>query len=207
MTESIFDGGDDGIAWPSYVDFLFAFSFILVLSLGYMAFVSVSGVEDEVFQREAISGRSALEKMGIKPNINSERKTIEIPLNKFISFEKGCPSKPICPKELSEDEQKSLRGLAGLFSTEFRAARVISLRGQADRDKGSDDFVNFRVGNDRALAVYKVFFHCAAACGLTDATGSLRKIQLANAGDTLAEVAGASRQDRTVTIILYYSSK
>jgi hypothetical protein len=42
MTESIFDGGDDGIAWPSYVDFLFAFSFILVLSLGYMAFVSVT---------------------------------------------------------------------------------------------------------------------------------------------------------------------
>src|SRR5437899_3318975 len=117
MTESIFEGGDDGIAWPSYVDFLFAFSFILVLSLGYMAFVSVSGVEDEVFQREAISGRSALEKMGIKPSINSERKTIEIPLNRFISFEKGCPGKPTCPNELSEDEQKSLRGLAGLFST------------------------------------------------------------------------------------------
>ena len=206
MSDSAF-GNDDGLAWPSYVDFLFAFCFILVLSLGYMAFITVRGVEGQDFQREAISGRAALGKMGIAPTIDWDRRTIEIPLTKFIAFDKGCPSKPTCAKELSDGEQESLRQLARLFSTEFSSAHTIFLRGQADKDKGSDDFVNFRLGNDRALAVYKVLFHCAAACGLNDDSGSLRKVQLANAGDTLAEVGGASKQDRTVTIILDYSTK
>jgi hypothetical protein len=206
MSDSTF-GSDDGLAWPSYVDFLFAFCFILVLSLGYMAFIAVQGVEGQDFEREARSGAAALEKLGITPNIYPERRTIEIPLSKFISFEKGCPSKPTCTKELSDEEQEHLRQLARLFSTEFGAAHTIVLRGQADKDKGSDDFVNFRLGNDRALAVYRVFFHCAVTCGLNDSAGSFRKVQLANVGDTLAEVSGSSKQDRTVTIVLEYSSK
>ena len=74
MSDSTF-GNDDGLAWPSYVDFLFAFCFILVLSLGYMAFIAVRGVEGQDFQREALSGRAALEKMGITPNIDWDRRT------------------------------------------------------------------------------------------------------------------------------------
>jgi hypothetical protein len=84
---------DDGIAWPSYVDFLFAFCFVLVLSLGYMAFMAVHGVEGQDFQREAVSGRLALENLGITASIDWDRRTIEIPLSRFISFERGCPSK------------------------------------------------------------------------------------------------------------------
>jgi hypothetical protein len=206
MIDSTF-GTDDGLAWPSYVDFLFAFCFILILSLGYMAFSAVRGVEGQDFEREAISGRAALERMKITPIIRADQRTIEIPLSTFLIFEKGCPGKLTCAKELSDDQQERLRQLAGLFSTEFGAAHKILLRGQADREKGSDDFVNFRLGNERALAVYKVFFRCASACGLDGATGSLRKVQLANVGDTLAAVSETSELDRTVTIILDYSAQ
>ncbi|MCU1249961.1 MAG: hypothetical protein JWQ49_2990 [Edaphobacter sp.] len=142
-----------------------------------------------------------------RPIIRADQRTIEIPLSTFLIFEKGCPGKLTCAKELSDDQQERLRQLAGLFSIEFGAAHKILLRGQADREKGSDDFVNFRLGNERALAVYKVFFRCASACGLDGATGSLRKVQLANVGDTLAAVSETSELDRTVTIILDYSAQ
>lgn len=206
MNDSVF-GNDDSLAWPSYVDFLFAFCFVLVLSLGYMTFITVHGVEGQDFLREAKAGRASLKEMGITPIIDWNRRTIEIPLSQYISFETGCPGKKGCAQELSAEEQENLRRVARLLSAKFGASHTIFLRGQADSDRGSDDFVNFHVGNERALAVYKVLFYCAAVCGLDGPSGSLKKVQLANAGDTLAQAKSAEKIDRTVTIILDYSAK
>lgn len=199
------DQQDEALAWPSYVDFLFSFCFVLLLSLGYMAFTAVQGVEGQDFRREALSGRAALEKMGITPVIDWDRRTIAIPLSAYISFDEGCPTKQSCPKELTPGEQDAVRRVSNLFSSEFSSAHTILLRGQADAEKGSDDFRNFTLGNDRALAVYRVLFHCGSACGLDGNNGSLRRVQLANAGDTLAGAGSANKNDRTVTIILDYS--
>lgn len=200
---------DEGLAWPSYVDFMFSFCFILVLSLGYMVFISVRDVEGQDFQREAKEGTKVFEeKMKITPVVHWDQRTIEIPLNKLISFDIGCPGKLTCQKELSGDQKSKLRDIAKLFSEQFGAAHTIHLRGQTDSQQGSDKFVNFRLGNERALAVYKFFDSCASDCGLDkSAGGSLRKVQLANVGDTLAGATSSSAEDRTVTIILDYSSK
>lgn len=198
------DSFDEEItAWPSYVDFLLSFCFVLVLALGYMVFISVHGVEGEDFARDATSGEAALKQMGLDPRVDWNEHRVYVPL-RFVVFDVGCPMKKTgCPQDLPADQQDELRKVAQTLSTRFQASRTILLRGQADRTKGSDDFTNFRVASERAVAVYKVLLLCAEACGLNKVNGSLSKVQLDNVGDTQA--SGTGKEDRTVTLILDYT--
>ena len=193
---------DDAVAWPSYVDFLFSFCFILLLALGYMAFLSVHGVEGEDFQREALAGTASLKQLDLTPTVNWNERRISIPLP-FISFDVGCPGKPGC-SSLSDDQKTMLQRVARLLSTEYVGSDRIRLQGQADRLQGSSRFKNFRIASERAIAVYEVFLECKD-CGLAKVNDRLQKVQLDNVGEANAAQQGDGKQDRTVTIIVDYA--
>jgi hypothetical protein len=196
---------EEAIAWPSYVDFLFAFVFILVLALGYMTFALVHGVEAEDLENEASGVGQALKALSVDTHIDLDRRTIEIPLSRIISFEEGCPGKPNC-NSLNDEQKHKLIAIWKVIVENNPNAHTIFLRGQASATQGKDAFTNFEVGNRRALTVYQILYNCGAECGFDLNNYEFKKIQLANAGATLVTGPTVNADDRTVTIILDYSA-
>lgn len=201
---SIFDD-EQGIAWPSYVDFLFAFVFVLILALGFMTYAMVHGVESEDLDIEGARVSEALKSLSVESHVNFDQHTVEIPLSGIISFEEGCPGKPTCASLTVEQEQKLIAVWKVIVSNNPNTHTIL-LRGQASSTQGKDAFTNFEVGNRRALLVYQKLYGCGEACGFDINNYALKKVQLANAGDTLVSGPAVNPDDRTVTIVLDYSS-
>lgn len=200
----------EGVAWPSYVDFLSTFIFILIIFLGSLLYLMAQGIRQGQFQQDTTKSIPALVTNGFQPA--KGRLELTIPLSGKLQFGKGCPSRNGCATELTEPERSSLTKLANIIGEDHKRCTRIIVRGQADSDKyrnpitgETDEFGNYDLSNKRASIVLRFLLLGCNEC--SDSFKSQRsKLTLAGVGDTLALKNSPARDnDRTVNIVIDYS--
>jgi flagellar motor protein MotB len=187
---------DEDVAWPSYVDFLSAFVFVLMLFLASTVYI-VSGAIDEASKREHVAGLSDdLIRLGIQNVVEGTK--LRIPLSNKVIF-------ALNNATLNETAKQYLR-VVGRQAADPRFRRVI-VEGYADKIpvKG-DEFGNWRLSVARSLAVLRFLYVCD---GCTFDRQLLRsKLVLRGEGDLDAQVLtpgqrGTGRpEDRRVDVVL-----
>ena len=201
----------EGVAWPSYVDFLSTFIFILIIFLSSLLYLMAQGIRQGQFDQDVAKSIRDLKTFGVRPE--KGRLQLTIPLSGKLQFGKGCPGKNGCPTDLTEAERSSLRELADIIGKDHRRCARIVIRGQADSDKyinlttgEVDEFGNYDLSNRRASMVLRYLLVGCEEC--SDGFKSLRsKLTLAGVGDTLATKNKTARDDdRTVNIVVDYAS-
>lgn len=204
------DESQENVAWPSYVDFLSTFIFILIIFLGSLLYLMVQGIRQGQFIQDSSRSVPVLISEGFKPI--KGRLQLTVPLNGRLQFAKGCPGKIGCSAGLDESEKVALRNLADVVGTQHARCTRIVVRGQADSDKyvnpvtkEVDPLGNYDLSNRRASLVLRYLLLECNDC--SDAFKGLRsKLTLAGVGDTLASKSSPARDDdRTVNIIIDYS--
>jgi len=188
---------DENIGWPSYVDFLTSFAFVLIMFVTWSVNL-IAGVERD----QAI--HTALEKIsrqfthaGFDAVI--EGKKVRIPLRNKVVFKEG-------QFELNEDGKAHLREAGRLIAADPDVKRIIVM-GYADRVQPKhDEFRNWTLSVDRAEAVLKFLYLCTD-CGYKPQ--DIRpKLVLHGVGDLDSRQLQASEQttgdagDRRVDIVL-----
>jgi hypothetical protein len=193
---------EEALAWPSYVDFLSTFAFILILFVGYMAFVISNGMRDAMFLA-AVESPSNVIGPDVPYEVDYENRQILINLNEKIRFDNNCPRKAGCATDLSSDQKEWLTRLGNAVAEKFPDASRIVLQGQADRKSTSDRYGNFELAHQRAMLVYRFFDELPE---VDESLGQFRKkLQIANVGDKLAPNGGDDANARTVVMIVDYA--
>src|SRR5579884_2476248 len=81
------DNSDENVGWPSYVDFLSTFIFVLILFIGSLVF-QISGVIAQHKRTQILRAKSdVITRAGIR-NIVRQNKIL-IPLNEQVNFSTG----------------------------------------------------------------------------------------------------------------------
>lgn len=190
------DNTDENVGWPSYVDFLSTFIFLLILFIGSLVF-QVSGVMAQQKMKRDV-GRVASE---IKvPNYIRQNK-IFIPLADQVKFESNSAV-------LNDDAQKRLRAVGQQIARACSDPQVyckrVVVEGHADRVPVKNDprFGNWKLSANRALNVLEFFYGCND-CGYGEQIRS--RLTLSGEGDIGAtrSFAGSS-EDRRVDVILEF---
>ena len=190
------DNTDENVGWPSYVDFLSTFIFLLILFIGSLVF-QVSGVmAQEKMKREL--GRVARE---IKvPNYIRQNK-IFIPLADQVKFE----SNSAVLDALAQDRLRMVgRQIAQACSDPQVYCKRVVVEGHADRVPVKSDprFGNWKLSANRALNVLQFFYGCND-CGYGEEIRS--RLTLSGEGDLGARQSFAGNsQDRRVDVILEF---
>jgi hypothetical protein len=201
----------ESVAWPSYVDFLSTFIFVLIIFLSSLLYLMAQGIRQGQFDQDTAKSIPELKGLGFRPK--KGRLQLTVPLDGKLQFGKGCPGKDGCPTELTESERSVLRELAERIGKDHRRCARIVIRGQADSDKYRnpitgevDEFGNYDLSNRRASMVLRYLLAGCEEC--SDGFKSLRsKLTLAGVGDTLATKNTTARDDdRTVNIVVDYAS-
>lgn len=201
------DEQDDGIAWPSYVDFLSSFIFVLIIFVGSLLYILSGDIGDRTFRDSVVRTQTALDEARIHNWV--EGKKLYISLKDQIKFETGCPdvTRSSCPTSLSADNLSHLRHVAQIVAENTGWNRIV-IEGRADatpyRDPKSgkiDEFKNFDLSSRRAMQVLQ-FFHDCSDCGydLTIVRPRLVLSGLGNKSDT-----GSDQGERRVDLVLDYS--
>jgi flagellar motor protein MotB len=193
---------DEAIAWPSYVDFLSTFAFVLILFVGYMAFVISNGVRDAIFLA-AVESPSKMIGPDVPYQVDYENRQVVINLNHMIAFKSNCPRAKVCDADLSTDQKEWLLRLGGAIAEKFPDASRVILQGQADKNPTSDRYGNLDLANQRAMFVYRFFDELPVSGANMEAFR--KKLQISNVGDKLAPHGGDDPSARTVAIIIDYS--
>ncbi|MCU1285322.1 MAG: hypothetical protein JWO13_1672 [Acidobacteriales bacterium] len=184
---------DENVAWPSYVDFLSTFVFILILFIGCLVFF-ISDVQDRANRQKRLDEISkTLKDQGIANVVDGER--IVLSLRGKVQFEKK--------ESILDEKGRDYLRLAGQRIAKLPRAERIVVQGFADADKcPNDEFCNWQYSASRALEVLKFMYKCQN-CGYGQ--DIKQKLVLAGDGDiSAAKVALGS--DRRVDVILDYSS-
>jgi hypothetical protein len=198
---------DLAIAWPSYVDFLSAFIFVLIIFIGSLLYLLSGHLGEQTFLHSVGKTRAALDVANI-PNWVQGRK-LYISLKDQVRFETGCPNptKPGCAVDLTPVNQANLHKVAGIIAGNPGWNRIV-IEGRADatpyRDPRTgkiDDFGNFELSSRRAMQVLR-FFHDCDNCGY-DLAVVRSKLVLSGLG-TRSET-GADQGERRVDLVLDYS--
>ena len=193
---------EEGVAWPSYVDFLSTFIFILIIFLGSLLFLLANGIRQQQFRNAVSSSWSDFKKLGISPQVGKLHVTL--PLSNSLQFDVGCPGKPNCPNDLSDNAKRTLRDVAATIGKKHSACTRIVIRGQSDSTQYANDaFGNYDLSNRRASAVLRYLYKCEDC----DPSFQLvrNKLTLAGVGDTLAQKGRVEVKDRTVNLVIDYA--
>jgi flagellar motor protein MotB len=192
---------DQNVAWPSYVDFLSSFVFILILFVTATVYL-ISGAQDQ----RRITGYETVDKdrlsaAGIEVEVEGRRSIIHT--GKKVNF-------PVSGHDLDAQGRAELRRvgeqLAGL-----KHVRRIVVQGHADQLQNPDDkFFNWDLSVKRALEVLKFLYLCED-CGYGPAVRA--KLVLRGEGEldahqlTPEQRKSGNRDDRGVDIILDYDTR
>jgi hypothetical protein len=201
----------EGVAWPSYVDFLSTFTFVLIIFLGSLIYLMAQGIRQGQFQQDVTKSIPVLLNGGFQPA--KGRLQLTVPFSGKLEFGKGCPGRNGCPTDLTKEEQNSLLTLANIIGEDHKRCTRIIVRGQADSDKYRDpitgqidEFGNYELSNKRASMVLRYLLLGCEDCS-TSFKAQRSKLTLAGVGDTLAPKTGPARDgDRTVNVVIDYSS-
>jgi flagellar motor protein MotB len=200
------DEQDEGIAWPSYVDFLCTFIFVMIIFIGSLLYILSGDIGDRTFKVAVAKTQTALDQAHIQYRVRSKK--LYISLKDQVAFETGCPdlAKPSCPRGLSDDNVAHLRRVANIVADNPGWNRII-IEGRADatpyRDPTGkiDEFKNFDLSARRAMQVLE-FFHDCLDCGYNPEVIRPKLVLsgLGNKNDT-----GPDQSERRVDVVLDYS--
>ena len=190
------DQADDGIGWPSYVDFLSTFVMILILFLACIVFF-VSDVQNRAKRQRRVNEVSdALAKSGIQYQAVGDR--IVISLKNKVEFR---------TKEFVLDDKGRafLRSTAKQLSDTSDVKHII-VQGRADSDPfANDEFGNWKLSAQRALEVLQFLYNCENCAPGVDLKS---KLVLAGEGDTEARRNVSTEEkskDRSPDVILDFA--
>src|SRR5687767_4431339 len=117
------DTDDAGVAWPSYVDFLSSFVFILMLFLASTVYVVFGAIQEHLVQEEVTATGAALARSGIANTVEGKR--IRISLKNKVTF---APEETI----LNATARSYLRNVGTQIGTVNGYRRII-VEGYADK--------------------------------------------------------------------------
>ena len=184
---------DEGIAWPSFVDFLSIFVFLLFLFIGSLLYLQTGDVELATFLTNSQELRGRLNGAGIE-NYTRGRMQI-IPLKNRLKFGSG-------QHELTPGHKAFLRQLGSILSSAAACRRII-VAGYADGVPVSNDpFGNWKLSSARAQNVLEFFFNCRD-CGYGEEIR--RRLVLSGEGDTGSKNLRSDPGARRVDIIVDYT--
>lgn len=199
--------GDEGIAWPSYVDFLSTFIFVLIIFIGSLLYILSGDIGNRTFRDSIARTQAALDQAHIDNWV--EGKKLYISLKDQVTFETGCPdpAKPACAVDLSPENVSHLRRVGNIVAENGGWNRIV-IEGRADstpyhdpRTGKIDDFGNFTLSSRRAMQVLQFFYNCHN-CGY-DLDTVRSRIVLSGLGTK--NETGADKGERRVDLVLDYS--
>ena len=181
--------GDESVGWPSYVDFLSTFSFVLFIFIGSLLFLMHGQIGDRVFAAKMHRYVETLKRQGIEVSVQ-ERK-IRFDLTRKVDFANNSA-------ELEERHKEYLRRVGQALPQGLKTAgncKVVVV-GKADATKFlGNPFGNWNLSAERALTVLRFLYDCPD-CGYGP---EMRKyLVLLGEGDVESQKAGAS--DRRVDL-------
>jgi flagellar motor protein MotB len=188
---------DENIGWPSYVDFLATFLFILLLFVTWSLSL-IAGAEREERIRTALKPiQRAFINKGFESVIEGHK--LRIPLRDKVVF-------AINKSDLDDNARNHLRMAGSLIAAHPEIRRIVVM-GYADRTPPKhDQFFNWHISVDRSQEVLKFLYLCKD-CGYKPE--EIRpKLVLRGDGDldsrllTGGEKASGVAGDRRVDIVL-----
>ena len=182
--------GDEGIGWPSYVDFLSTFSFVLFIFIGSLLFLMHGQIGERAFAGKVENYVAHLRKQGIEATV--EGRKIRYDLRRQVAFGTRQAT-------LTAEHESYLRKVARELPAGLKAAgpcKVVVL-GKADAQKSNDPFSNWDLSARRALAVLRFLYNCTD-CGY----GAEMQKRLVLLGEGDVDSTSASRDDRRVDLVI-----
>jgi len=195
------DNTDENVGWPSYVDFLATFIFLLILFIGSLVF-QVSGVMEQRKKTHELKTISAQITQAGVPNSVLQNKIL-IPLDKQVNFATG-------RAELDLQAQDHLRRVARQIAAACADSRVqckkVVVEGHADRVPFKNNkFGNWELSANRAVQVLQFFYNCLH-CGYGEEIRA--RLALSGQGDVdAAKSLNGNASDRRVDVILDYGKE
>lgn len=182
--------GDEGVGWPSYVDFLSTFSFVLFIFIGSLLFLMHGQIGERAFESKVSDYVTRLRKEGIEVTV--EGRKIRYDLRRQLAFKTRQAT-------LTEEHEAYLRKIARELPAGLQAAgpcKVVVL-GKADAQKSNDPFSNWDLSARRALAVLRFLYNCNN-CGY----GAEMQKRLVLLGEGDVDSTSASSDDRRVDLVI-----
>ena len=183
--------GDEGVGWPSYVDFLSTFSFVLFIFIGSLLFLMHGQIGERAFASKVSDYVTRLRKQGIEVTV--EGRKIRYDLRRQVAFGTRQAT-------LTAAHEAYLRKIARELPAGLQAAgpcKVVVL-GKADAQKiANDPFGNWDLSARRALAVLRFLYNCTD-CGY----GAEMQKRLVLLGEGDVDSTSASRDDRRVDLVI-----
>jgi len=189
---------DENVGWPSYVDFLCTFVFVLILFVGSLLYILSGDIRRREFQRKATGFGTVLREQGIAFAVDVEGHKVRLPLKGQVDFEPG--ESAILPRHVPY-----LRKIASILAQATGSKRIIVL-GFADRTPfEGDPFGNWRLSAERALHVLQFFYNCHN-CGYD--VEIRKQLTLTGEGDIGASQTNVTNsEDRRVDIIIDFGAQ
>lgn len=195
---------DEGVGWPSYVDFLSTFVFVLFIFIGSLLYLLSGDMRKRSFEEMIGPYIKSLNEHGIS-NLLVGRQ-LHIGLEEKVEFENG-------KWAVLEKHERFLQEVGQNLAKAPPGCKRIIVQGYADRVpfceewRGNkcvkeDPFGNWNLSAKRALAVLRFFYLCSN-CGYGE--GVRKKLTLSGQGDiSSAPDLGGSHKDRRVDVIMDY---
>jgi flagellar motor protein MotB len=182
---------DENVSWPSYVDFLATFSFVLFIFIGSLLYMMYGQLGNRRFAAKVAKYVTHLKQQGIEVSVEGQK--IKYDLRRNIAFVPGLA-------ELNADQKEYLRRVAQTLPEGLHAAgdcKIVVL-GKADSAKFKEDpFGNWSLSARRALAVLQFLYDCAN-CGY----GPEMRGKLVLLGEGDVESTGVGADDRRVDLVI-----
>jgi flagellar motor protein MotB len=185
---------DESVGWPSYVDFLSTFVFVLFIFIGSLLYILSGDIQQRSFEKRIAPYVEDLRKAGIAHTVKGMQ--VHIPLKGKVDFVTGNAT-------LLPQHERFLRQVGRRLGKAPGARRIV-IQGYADKQPfPGDPFGNWRLSAQRALRVQEFFYQCRN-CGYGAEVRNM--LTLTGEGDTSA-TGGSNRQDRRVDVIIDFGEK
>ena len=183
--------GDESVGWPSYVDFLSTFSFVLFIFIGSLLFLMHGQIGERAFASQVSDYVTHLRKQGIEVTV--EGRKIRYDLRRQVAFATRQAT-------LTSEHESYLRKIARELPAGLQAAgpcKIVVL-GKADAKKyPNDPFGNWDLSARRALAVLRFLYNCTD-CGY--GPDMQKRLVLLGEGDV--DSTSNSSDDRRVDLVI-----
>lgn len=186
---------DENVAWPSYVDFLSTFAFVLILFVGSLLYIISGDIRQRLIQMKVQPYSQLLAANGVVNVVDGEK--IRLPLEGKVEFDKG--QSTILPRHILY-----LRKIGAVLAAAHGSKRIVVLGFADSTPFANDPFGNWKLSSARALSILQFFYDCRD-CGYDEDVR--RKLTLTGEGSVDAKVALAgSAGDRRVDIIIEFGA-
>jgi len=183
---------DEGVAWPSYVDFLSTFTFVLIIFVGSLLYLLSGDIRQRAMDRVIGPYMTGLTRAGIT-NYREGNKVI-LPLKGKVDFDTNAAN-------IKPEHVHYLREIGSQLSSPD-AKRIVILGFADSQPCRSDPFCNWQLSALRAEEVLKFFYLCSD-CGYGQDVQ--RKLILRGEGN-LSSGLLPSALDRRVDVIIEFDA-